>query len=32
MLTYFTNALNSGMNPQPNEGYRELQQAMPDLQ
>lgn len=28
MLTYFTNALNSGMNPQPNEGYRELQQAV----
>lgn len=32
MLTYFTNALNSGMNPQPNEKYRELQQAVIDDQ
>lgn len=27
MLTYYQNAMNNGMNPQPNEGYRELQQA-----
>lgn len=27
MLTYYENAMRNGMNPQPNEGYRELQQA-----
>lgn len=27
MLIYYENAMRNGMNPQPNEGYRELQQA-----
>lgn len=32
MLTYYENAMRNGMNPQPNEGYRELQQAVQDDQ
>ena len=32
MLIYYENAMRNGMNPQPNEGYRELQQAVQDDQ
>ena len=32
MLTYYINSMNNGMNPQPNERYRELQQARIDEQ